>query len=197
MKNLKVLIRWFIGILCLFMSFSSMILQSYTSGILFLSTALVLIPPVFAFIEETLNIQTKREVKYGLVLTGYVASMMTMNPKMPEQMSVTEEKRIVTDTVKVIVRDTIKTVVDEPKKAAVVGAKKAAVVETKKAAVVDKTLSSSLVASTKEKSSTSTPKVQLKSKRGRTSQYITGPRGGCYYINANGKKTYVDHSYCN
>ena len=26
--------------------------------------------------------------------------------------------------------------------------------------------------------------------------YITGPRGGCYYWNINGKKTYVDHSYC-
>jgi hypothetical protein len=26
--------------------------------------------------------------------------------------------------------------------------------------------------------------------------YITGPRGGCYYINANGNKVYVDHSYC-
>jgi hypothetical protein len=29
------------------------------------------------------------------------------------------------------------------------------------------------------------------------SRYITGPRGGCYYINSHGNKTYVDHSYCN
>lgn len=28
-------------------------------------------------------------------------------------------------------------------------------------------------------------------------KYITGPRGGCYYINSRGNKTYVDHSYCN
>lgn len=26
--------------------------------------------------------------------------------------------------------------------------------------------------------------------------YITGPRGGCYYINSNGNKTYVDRSLC-
>jgi hypothetical protein len=26
--------------------------------------------------------------------------------------------------------------------------------------------------------------------------YITGPRGGCYYWNRNGNKTYVDHSFC-
>lgn len=26
---------------------------------------------------------------------------------------------------------------------------------------------------------------------------ITGPKGGCYYINSNGNKTYVDRSYCN
>lgn len=25
----------------------------------------------------------------------------------------------------------------------------------------------------------------------------TGPRGGCYYVNRNAKKTYVDRSYCN
>lgn len=24
-----------------------------------------------------------------------------------------------------------------------------------------------------------------------------GPKGGCYYINSNGNKTYVDRSYCN
>lgn len=29
------------------------------------------------------------------------------------------------------------------------------------------------------------------------SGYIRGPRGGCYYINSNGRKVYVDHSYCN
>ncbi len=28
-------------------------------------------------------------------------------------------------------------------------------------------------------------------------QYIRGSRGGCYYINGNGNKTYVDRSLCN
>jgi len=32
--------------------------------------------------------------------------------------------------------------------------------------------------------------------RATSRRYITGPRGGCYYINSNGNKTYVDHSYC-
>jgi hypothetical protein len=26
--------------------------------------------------------------------------------------------------------------------------------------------------------------------------YVLGPKGGCYYINSSGKKTYVDHSFC-
>ncbi|HLP97812.1 MAG TPA: hypothetical protein VK149_05155 [Sideroxyarcus sp.] len=26
--------------------------------------------------------------------------------------------------------------------------------------------------------------------------YITGPKGGCYYINSHGKKTYVDRALC-
>jgi hypothetical protein len=29
-----------------------------------------------------------------------------------------------------------------------------------------------------------------------SSRYILGPRGGCYYINSSGKKTYVDHGKC-
>ena len=29
------------------------------------------------------------------------------------------------------------------------------------------------------------------------SGYIRGPRGGCYYISASGRKVYVDHSMCN
>ncbi|OJV54167.1 MAG: hypothetical protein BGO31_12490 [Bacteroidetes bacterium 43-16] len=33
--------------------------------------------------------------------------------------------------------------------------------------------------------------------RSKSSQYIRGPRGGCYYINGNGNKTYVDRSLCN
>jgi len=41
----------------------------------------------------------------------------------------------------------------------------------------------------------SAPKIRSK-KTSSKSEYITGPRGGCYYINGNGKKVYVDHSYC-
>jgi len=28
-------------------------------------------------------------------------------------------------------------------------------------------------------------------------QLYTGPKGGCYYYNSNGNKTYVDRSNCN
>ena len=40
----------------------------------------------------------------------------------------------------------------------------------------------------------STPSSRPKS-TGRS--YIRGPKGGCYYINSNGNKTYVDRSLCN
>jgi hypothetical protein len=33
-------------------------------------------------------------------------------------------------------------------------------------------------------------------RRNSATKYITGPRGGCYYINSRGKKTYVDRSRC-
>lgn len=28
-------------------------------------------------------------------------------------------------------------------------------------------------------------------------QLFVGPKGGCYYINSNNNKTYVDRNYCN
>jgi hypothetical protein len=34
------------------------------------------------------------------------------------------------------------------------------------------------------------------SRQPRSSMYIRGPRGGCYYINSHGNKTYVDRSLC-
>jgi len=49
-----------------------------------------------------------------------------------------------------------------------------------------------------ETTPTYTPPTQSPSARSSPSRtYIKGPRGGCYYINSSGKKTYVDHSYCN
>ena len=43
--------------------------------------------------------------------------------------------------------------------------------------------------------SSATKKKQNKPRA--TRRYIRGSRGGCYYINSNGNKTYVDRSICN
>jgi hypothetical protein len=46
-------------------------------------------------------------------------------------------------------------------------------------------------------STTSAQKTNTVPARKSTSRkYIRGPRGGCYYINGNGNKTYVDRSLC-
>jgi len=42
-----------------------------------------------------------------------------------------------------------------------------------------------------------TPVPTSPSRRSAAGGYTLGPRGGCYYINSHGNKTYVDHSYCN
>ncbi|WP_074406087.1 hypothetical protein [Aquimarina megaterium] len=42
---------------------------------------------------------------------------------------------------------------------------------------------------------TTTKQKQYRPKTTRT--YYRGPRGGCYYINSNGNKTYVARSMCN
>jgi hypothetical protein len=53
-----------------------------------------------------------------------------------------------------------------------------------------------LVGSSGESRSSSRPSAS--SRRGSGSRtYHTGPRGGCYYYSASGRKQYVDRSYCN
>ncbi len=56
----------------------------------------------------------------------------------------------------------------------------------------DKKILSSSRPSTSRTKIYSTPSTKYTSRR-----YIRGPRGGCYYINRNGGKTYVDRSMCN
>lgn len=54
--------------------------------------------------------------------------------------------------------------------------------------------------SSSNRSSSSTNKIQTlksNSKNNSGRNYIRGPRGGCYYINRNGGKTYVERSLCN
>lgn len=41
-----------------------------------------------------------------------------------------------------------------------------------------------------------TPVYQSPQRQPEAREYITGPRGGCYYINRNGSKTYVDRRMC-
>ncbi|SIQ86623.1 hypothetical protein [Maribacter ulvicola] len=46
--------------------------------------------------------------------------------------------------------------------------------------------------------STKSSSTKYKTKRYRSSKsYYRGPRGGCYYINSNGNKSYVSRSLCN
>ncbi|MFA9195663.1 hypothetical protein AAGV33_14720 [Flavobacterium sp. FBOR7N2.3] len=52
--------------------------------------------------------------------------------------------------------------------------------------------------SQKALSNTKSNNNQFKEKRQQNSRtYYSGPRGGCYYINSNGNKTYVSRSLCN
>ncbi len=41
------------------------------------------------------------------------------------------------------------------------------------------------------------PSVGERKSRSVDSKFITGPRGGCYYLNSNGRKTYVPRTLCN
>lgn len=60
---------------------------------------------------------------------------------------------------------------------------------------IERSYSTSVSRKTKSHSSKAVKKRTYSSSSYRN--YIRGPRGGCYYINSNGNKTYVSRSLCN
>lgn len=63
-----------------------------------------------------------------------------------------------------------------------------------KAEPAAKTVSASKSGEPKPVTLTGSPAAKTDSTESRT--YLRGPRGGCYYLNSSGKKTYVDHGLC-
>ncbi|WP_294347361.1 MULTISPECIES: hypothetical protein [unclassified Sphingobacterium] len=63
--------------------------------------------------------------------------------------------------------------------------------------VKDKSTSSNINQFKSTSSSPSPRKTNTSKSSSSSRNYIRGPRGGCYYINSNGNKTYVDRSMCN
>ena len=60
---------------------------------------------------------------------------------------------------------------------------------------VDRSLCTPKTASKPAAPGTQTPTMPSSGQTG-ARKYITGPRGGCYYVTASGRKQYVDHSMC-
>lgn len=175
MELLKSVIRWMAGILFVFMAFVSVTQSCYLSGVFFLFTASILIPPVLAVIEQTIHLKLKTPIKYGLVIGGYLASTMTIqkpNPTPVKPEINTNALSRVTDTVQHFKTDTVK---KRPRPNPV-----------------------PVIVTPKNVSSLSEKVVQPKrqAKKVKSSGYIRGPRGGCYYLSASGKKVYVDRSLC-
>ncbi len=62
--------------------------------------------------------------------------------------------------------------------------------------IVSVTKTNTSSASLTKKSKTISSSVRSSRTSSSYNNYYLGPRGGCYYINSNGNKTYVDRSYC-
>lgn len=63
--------------------------------------------------------------------------------------------------------------------------------------VKDRSTSSNINQFKSTSSSPSSRRTNTSKSSSSSRNYIRGPRGGCYYINSNGNKTYVDRSMCN
>ncbi|GGH20388.1 hypothetical protein FAZ19_09910 [Sphingobacterium alkalisoli] len=69
--------------------------------------------------------------------------------------------------------------------------------DDKNASTLTKKAATKLATSTAGNNNNTTSKTRKPSaKETLARNHITGPRGGCYYINSNGNKTYVDRSFC-
>lgn len=191
-------------------------------GLIMIAAGLVVIPQSRAILEKKFNTRFTRPFKYFAAITGYFA-ISIFSPPVPGNGTAShsaqqeDTNRPTVQTIKtgiIIAQDSFSNVASvqslerttEPVKTEISKPKppvnstgnnvslKSATANYSK--TQDSPAGNSHPAKRKSRSGISRNGYGKSYTSGR-SGYIRGPRGGCYYINSNGNKTYVDHSYCN
>lgn len=184
--------RWFFGILFGTSAIAVFLTGQVFPGILWIFTTVIALPPTAKFLEQRMKWGMAPWQKFVLAAASCLAGLGNLTQP-PGTESSNKPKfdpppAVVRDTV--CVRDTIvKEVKNNPRPAK----KPRKKVLSPKPAEVN-TLTPQVYSPLEAKPKPKKESRSTCSYNGRTLH--VGPRGGCYYINSNGNKTYVDRSYC-
>jgi hypothetical protein len=174
---LKVALRWIAGVLFVQLAFGALFTFPPAAIGYFLAAAFC-IPPVLNALEtRLLKLKLQRWLKYATVLAGAILSTWQMDQGLTAQ-GVFDEQRIQAAAKRVTVYDTVK------------------VYDTTRVEIpVQVPAASAPIYSSSAPKPSRTRRARA-SASSSGSMYQRGPRGGCYYINASGRKVYVDRSLC-
>jgi len=189
--------------------------QSYLGAFALTAGALVCMPVTRSLLEKATGKAMNTTLRYSIIVAAWL-SIGIFARSVPEDKQPAVAKNIADTTVKVkadstpkvavAAIDTTPSLVSVPVDTTPVYAAATPSTPADNTSATDNTSASdntdavnTSYSSSSSSTSTSTRKWKGygKSKTSGTSGYTLGPRGGCYYINAKGKKVYVDHSYCN
>ena len=208
-EMVKSTLQYIVGILLLFLSLGLLIERNFLFFIFILIVGLICLPPSRKWIEGQLGLRLPTALRYMLVLGAIISFVIFVKPppdaapdavqglyqSRPEDASASKDK--VAAPVKTTTTVTTTTTTVEPVAAPVQGAQ-TAYAKTEDADVNSGVQTEADEADDEPETVVEQPApVKHKYSRRRASrEYIRGPRGGCYYINGNGNKTYVDRSMC-
>lgn len=210
------------GLLMLSLSMLAQGGKGIIGGLIMIVAGLIVIPQSRAILEKKFNTHFARPFKYFAAITGYFAISVFGRSRLPQNNTSHSTRQEVTtnadteppkSTGIIVNNDTLahassmqslkstakpeKEATSEPLKPINTNNNKISLKTETKNSVVTHT-AQNRNNYTKEKSVAKTShKGYGKSYTSGRSGYIRGPRGGCYYINSNGNKVYVAHSYCN
>jgi hypothetical protein len=189
--------------------------QSYLGAFALTAGALVCMPVTRSLLEKASGKAMNPTLRYSIIVAAWLSIGIFAKPVPAEDKQSAVAKNTVDTTSKVkadtvpppvavAVIDTTPSLVSVPVDTTPVYAEATPVTPVDNTVATDNTSATdntdagnTSYSSSSTTTSTSKWKGYGKSKTSGTSGYTLGPRGGCYYINAKGKKVYVDHSYCN
>lgn len=206
----KRFLQYFVGILLLICSFPLFAEggKGIIGGLFMLTGGLICMPATLAYIEQELDFRFAKWFKYFVVILGFYSISIfgksaeraytgaTSQPLFSDQQdkAITQDKEPTTEVKKTessITTQVVVTTTTNPQTA-------------ENFENDDDDNDTESLDNTAEDYTTVAPALtrpqKVKAKRNSYSsgrrEYIRGPRGGCYYINGNGNKTYVDRSLC-
>lgn len=173
--TLKTVARWLFGVLFIQLALGGFF-SFFPAGIGFLVAGFVAIPPLCKWIEfKVIKRPLVSWQKYVAVIGGFFYSIIIMaifvkpdEENVPMSQSSILKDSAVAKVDTIVIHDTIE--IEKPAP------------------------SRQVVAPSQPVYSSPAPRQTESYSGGRI--YYTGRRGGCYYINGNGNKVYVDRSYC-